>query len=109
MLPGESRQSAFTVANTGTTPFELAASLDPVAAGSADVHFAVGVGPCPSDVVALKPISGTPVQIGLTQSPSQSVTYCLSVTLDPGIAATAENTTVLDGFTLNLSANQAIS
>lgn len=107
MLPGESRQAAFTVANTGTTPFVLAASLDPVAASSTDVHFAVGVGPCPSDVVSLTPIAGTPVQVGQTQTPSQAVTYCLSVTLDPGIASSAQGTTVLDGFTLYLSANQA--
>lgn len=107
MLPGESRQAAFTVANTGTTPFVLAADVDPVAAGSVDVHFAVGVGPCPSDHSELHPISGSPVAVGPIQPPSQSVTYCLSVTLDPGIAESAQNTTVLDGFTLALSADQA--
>ena len=109
MWPGESRQAAFTVANTGSTPFELAASLDTASASSADVHFAVGVGPCPSDAAVLVPISGTPVRVGQTQSASQAVTYCLSVTLDPGIAATSENTTVLGDFTLYLSANQATS
>jgi hypothetical protein len=109
MLPGESRQAAFTVANTGTAPFELAASLDAAAASSTDVHFAVGVGPCPTAAAALEPISGAPVQVRQTQSASQVVTYCLSVTIDPGIAASAENTTVLSGFTLYLSANQATS
>lgn len=107
MLPGESRQAAFTVANTGTTPFGLAASLDAVSAASTDVHFAAGVGPCPSDAAGLQPLSDTPIHIGQTQSASDSVTYCLSVTLDPGIAPSAENTTVLAGFTLYLSANQA--
>ncbi len=106
MWPGESRQAAFTVANTGSTPFELAASLDTASASSADVHFAVGVGPCPSDAAALVPISGTPVRVGQTQSASQAVTFCLSVTLDPGIGPGAQNTTILDGFTLYLSANQ---
>lgn len=109
MLPGESREAAFTVANTGTAPFELAASLDAVAAGSADAHFAIGEGPCPSNASALRPISGTPIRVGQTQPASQAVTYCLSVTLDPNISASAENTTVLAGFTLFLSANQATS
>ena len=108
MLPGESRQSAFTVANTGSAPFEVAASLDDAAANDPNVHFAVGVAPCAPDGTGLHPLSSSPVQVGPTQSTSQAVTFCLSVTLDPGVDASMQDASVLDGFTLSLTANQAI-
>src|SRR3954466_458147 len=68
MLPGESRQSDFTVANTGSTPFTLAASSDTDTAANRYVRFAMGPAPCATDSTDLTALTGMPVAVGGDQS-----------------------------------------
>ncbi|HEV7184852.1 MAG: hypothetical protein ACHP7F_02045 [Actinomycetales bacterium] len=109
MLPGETRRSTFTVANTGTAPFALEASLDSASASNGFVVIGVGPAPCSGDGTGEQTLTDTPAPVGQTQSASQAVTYCLSVTLSPEIPASAQNTTIVSAFTLFLTANQATS
>jgi hypothetical protein len=106
MLPGESRRSTFTVANTGSAPFILAASVDAESADNHDVHFAVATAPCSPDGTGLQGLTAAPVTLGRIQ-PAQAVTYCLAATLDAEIPAGAQDSTILNEFTVDLAAAQA--
>ncbi len=106
MLPGETRRSTFTVVNTGTTPFALEASLDSAAATDQYARIAVGEAPCSADGTGEQIVTDTPVAVGRTQTPSESVTYCLTVSLAPDTPASAQNSTILSAFSLHLTANQ---
>ena len=107
MLPGETRRSTFTVANTGTTPFQLDAHVDSASAGNPYVQFTVVAAPCSTDGTGEQILTDTPVALGQPHPASTSVTYCLAVSLASDIPESAENTTILTAFTLYLTANQA--
>lgn len=105
MLPGETRLADFTVANTGNTPFTLAASLDDATASNGDVRFAAGPAPCPDGGADLETLTETAVRIGPVQTASQALTYCLAVTLLPDVPASSQGSSIA-AFTLLLSADQ---
>jgi hypothetical protein len=106
MLPGESRQATFTVANTGSVAFLLAASVDSESANNGNVHFAVATAPCSHDATGEQALTAAPIALGRIQS-GEAVTYCLAATLDADIPADAQDSTILNEFTVDLSATQA--
>jgi hypothetical protein len=85
----------------------VAASLDASAVADRNITFAVGTAPCASDGSGLDEIGDLPRAVGPVQTRGEATTFCLAVSLDPAIPADDENS-VIDSFTVQLAADQAI-